>query len=995
MGGGKQKAKATNARKQARKKAKKQEKDKVKLRKQRQNLASLRKLLLTGDLNLVQNFIHSMDGVEKNAFDIDCQDDELGQTALHYAAEAGLESIVEYLLDDLSLCLVSDDLGQTPLHLAAAAGHTSLAVMIADQFQDDEDDYEDILVGGRDNLGRTPLFLAAVGGHTETVRALMENPSLRGCPLPQYAIAEFYRVQLQQDCMGLTAIHAAAQAGHDDTVLELLRLLQLRTPGNVCLENSLFPEYPRVLLKNALGLSPTPLHLAAEDDHPEVAEALLGLPGDLVDVMTRCCPDVATPGRWGQTPFHLAAAHGSLATLRVLLRHHHRRRIRRNRPEQEQEQEEDGDEEDDVVDEEEEERGGRGESAPSYPAVLNEKGGTPLHEASSGAVVELLLRHRARVATLEDRDANGRTALHAAAHRGQSGPVQALLDGGCDPNARSRYGCTPLMEAVMPLHMKGEEFWELEELDQELDEEENVWPGLLSPGVTAQALLPDGSVPPGDGYRSWRTVFRDSAPAVKCLLDAPGIDLAAVDKDGKTAWDRTVTLREFWDIIRRAGRFIPPQITCPDLSPQICVRLKPGGDGDGDEAGSGAASGSGAHDDATCPEEVENASQALLEAGQAWTRVRRKAKKHAPAGVKLREHRQTLASLREPLLTGDMDLVRSLMSSMNDDDGDAFDIDCKDEELGQTALHYAAEAGLVGMVKYLAVDLSAGLVSDGLGQTPLHLAAAAGHTSLLAVMIAEKYESDVDDYEDSLVGNKDKLGRTPLFLAAVGGHTETVRALMELHAPDKRAEHHLRLPPLSPHATADFFKAQLQQDCTGLTAIHAAAQAGHVDTVQEILEILKRSGAKEELGPLLCEARAQLMSALLKTMNLEDEAFSSGGGGTSATAAPALQNGPGGDGDPALCVICLVEEPSIIFVHGERCGPAAMPHLLLLPFPAASPALIRPDLRPPLPAPTDARPGGCRAQWAPLLLQRVPPRVLAAGQQLVPGLPRELLRHPR
>ena len=368
MGGGKQKAKATNARKQARKKAKKQEKDKVKLRKQRQNLASLRKLLLTGDLNLVQNFIHSMDGVEKNAFDIDCQDDELGQTALHYAAEAGLESIVEYLLDDLSLCLVSDDLGQTPLHLAAAAGHTSLAVMIADQFQDDEDDYEDILVGDRDNLGRTPLFLAAVGGHTETMRALMENPSLRGCPLPQFAIAEFYRVQLQQDCMGLTAIHAAAQAGHDDTVLELLRLLQLRTPG---------PEDPRVLLKNALGLSPTPLHLAAENNHPEVAEALLGLPGDLVDVMTRCCPDVATPGRWGQTPFHLAAAHGSLATLRVLLKHHHRRRIRRNRPEQEQE--EDGDDEKTTSKTRRRRRSGAGGANQLHPTrqYSTKKGGPP------------------------------------------------------------------------------------------------------------------------------------------------------------------------------------------------------------------------------------------------------------------------------------------------------------------------------------------------------------------------------------------------------------------------------------------------------------------------------------------------------------------------------------------------------------------------------------------------------------------------------------------
>ena len=637
MGGGRQQAKAKNARKQAKKKAKKVARKGVKLREQRQNLAALREHLLTGDIDRVRIFLSSMDYEDGDAFDIDCQDELLGQTALHYAVEAGLEDMVEFLVDDALSCLMPDSRGQTPLHVAAAAGLTSSVTFIAEVFQPPEDNYEDInefVEGDQEQFGRTPLFLAAAGGHTDTVRALLEVHSLdkrAAChphlpPLSPQAVAERYKMQLQWNYMGRTAIHAAAQAGHADTVLELLRPLQLRTPGpavRLSLENT-FHEI--------LGASPTPLHLAAENDHAEVAEALLGLPSHYVDPVARCSSDASTPpGRRGQTPFHLAAAAGSVATLRVLLKHHYRR----NRPEQEAEG--DGDEEG------EDERGGRGESAPPSSAVVNDKGGTPLHEASSAAVVELLLRHRARVAGPEDRDGNGRTALHAAAYRGKSGPVQALLDGGCDPNARSAFGCTPLMEAVMPLQMEEGEFWELEELG-ELDA------FLSGCWVIAQALLPDGSVAPRDGYRGRRTAFRITKPAILCLLDAPGINLAAVDLAGKTAWDRTQTLREFWVDFRLSSVVTETDIA---LSPDTCDLLKPdGGRDEDDEAGNGAATSSRASD------------QAAWEAIQDWLSVRTKVKKRAPVAVKLRAQQQNLAFLREHLLTGDVDLMRCLLSYM-------------------------------------------------------------------------------------------------------------------------------------------------------------------------------------------------------------------------------------------------------------------------------------------------------------------------------------------
>ena len=135
MGGGRQQAKVKNARKQAKKKAKKVARKGVKLREQRQNLAALREHLLTGDIDRVRIFLSSMDYEDGDAFDIDCQDELLGQTALHYAVEAGLEDMVEFLVDDALSCLMPDSRGQTPLHVAAAAGLTSSVTFIAEVFQ--------------------------------------------------------------------------------------------------------------------------------------------------------------------------------------------------------------------------------------------------------------------------------------------------------------------------------------------------------------------------------------------------------------------------------------------------------------------------------------------------------------------------------------------------------------------------------------------------------------------------------------------------------------------------------------------------------------------------------------------------------------------------------------------------------------------------------------------------------------------------------------------
>ena len=87
------------------------------------------------------------------------------------------------------------------------------------------------------------------------------------------------------------------------------------------------------------------------------------------------------------------------------------------------------------------ELGARPEVAEAVPALLSAAGGDD--DDASG--VQLLLKHKARV---DARDANGRSALHAAARAGHAGIASALVEAGADARARDGDGRTPLLDAA-------------------------------------------------------------------------------------------------------------------------------------------------------------------------------------------------------------------------------------------------------------------------------------------------------------------------------------------------------------------------------------------------------------------------------------------------------------------------------------------------------------------------------------------------------------------
>lgn len=139
----------------------------------------------------------------------------------------------------------------------------------------------------------------------------------------------------------------------------------------------------------------------------------------------------------------------------------------------------------------------------------NQRGGTPLMYAATGgnrAVVERLIAAGARVDTVAG---NGWTAVTLAAAKGHARIVAILLAAGADPNIPDMYGWTPLMRAV------------------ELNREAAVAVLLDAPGIQVDAVDDSGA------SALFRAVVGGSARLVERLLRG-GADPLLADAQGRT-----------------------------------------------------------------------------------------------------------------------------------------------------------------------------------------------------------------------------------------------------------------------------------------------------------------------------------------------------------------------------------------------------------------------------------------------------------------------------
>ncbi|KHN74170.1 Ankyrin-2 [Toxocara canis] len=191
-----------------------------------------------------------------------------GWSPLLEACARGHSGVARILLKHHARIDVFDESGRTALHLAAANGHLQLTHLLLQH---------KAFVNSKSKAGEAPLHLAAQNGHVKVVNLLVQDHG-----------AALEAITLDNQ----TALHFAAKHGQLAVSQTLL----------------------------ALGANPnarddkgqTPLHLAAENDFPDVVKLFLKMKQNNRGVLTAVDLN-------GFTCAHIAAMKGSLAVVKELM----------------------------------------------------------------------------------------------------------------------------------------------------------------------------------------------------------------------------------------------------------------------------------------------------------------------------------------------------------------------------------------------------------------------------------------------------------------------------------------------------------------------------------------------------------------------------------------------------------------------------------------------------------------------------------------------------
>ena len=160
---------------------------------------------------------------------------------------------------------------------------------------------------------------------------------------------------------------------------------------------------------------------------------------------------------------------------------------------------------------------------------------------------------------------------------------------------------------------------------------------------------------------------------------------------------------------------------------------------------------------------------------------------------------------------GDGDRVRHLLEHHSSSSS-------KSDEYGHTALHFAAHAGHVDVVRLL-LERGADVNASACGCTALHRSAYAGHIAVVRLLLYRSVTAI--DARDMSIGDQ----RTPLMKAASQGHTAVVRALLDAGASITATDSH------------------------GRTAHEIAAAGGHVELGSELARLHASALQRAPGGP--------------------------------------------------------------------------------------------------------------------------------------------------
>uniref|UniRef100_A0ABD2XE71 Uncharacterized protein n=1 Tax=Trichogramma kaykai TaxID=54128 RepID=A0ABD2XE71_9HYME len=227
--------------------------------------------------------------------------DKLGQTALHYALLRRDKTVVELLLRNGADPNSADDEGSTPLHLIvdSCSANDELALML---FELSDEKYHPVQIDARDESGETALHLALKNKNRTLVEFLLKNGADPNV----------------SNKRGFTPLHIACKndCEHDFEMMVVRdKLGWTPVPLHQILRN-----LRCIPLNEALEMErdeSTPFHLICNKDRDNVdlAEMLFELSNKKYHPV-----QVNAQDKKGNTPLHVALAHGCKNMFELLLR---------------------------------------------------------------------------------------------------------------------------------------------------------------------------------------------------------------------------------------------------------------------------------------------------------------------------------------------------------------------------------------------------------------------------------------------------------------------------------------------------------------------------------------------------------------------------------------------------------------------------------------------------------------------------------------------------
>jgi len=388
--------------------------------------------------------IHSVQSLINKHCDVNAKDDPTGNTALMAAAQLGYIEILKLLLKEKVNSNLQSDQGFTALMLAAQYGHIQATNLLLQNGADPN---------SKTNEGGTALMLAAQYGHIQTTNLVLQNgadPNLKSNK-------------------GGTALMAAAQYGHTPIINLLLQKEAdpnlKRNEGGTAL--MLAAQYGHIQATNLLLQNGADTNLQSNEGHSALMFALKSGHIEIFDLLLQKGADPNLQSNEGLTALMFAVKLGHIDVFDLLLQKGADPNLQNHLGQtalqyalfKKNEQivrlllkygatlnsisEED-----------------LSNSSEKIQGIIKNKrladqkiNGTPLIvQASTNQNIVAVRKLVEDYCNINAKDPTGRTALIGAAYQGHTEVVEYLLQQGANPNLQDNKGQTALMAAMAAAH---------------------------------------------------------------------------------------------------------------------------------------------------------------------------------------------------------------------------------------------------------------------------------------------------------------------------------------------------------------------------------------------------------------------------------------------------------------------------------------------------------------------------------------------------------------